>query len=91
MPRVSELALACFRAGYGHQIQGLMQTFQFHPAESGGPAQVVMSGNEALAYGLIAAGVRFGAGYPDHAVERHHGIAAARIAQIRRHVRPDRG
>jgi len=27
-------------------------------------AQVVMSGNEALAFGLIAAGVRFGAGYP---------------------------
>ena len=26
--------------------------------------QVVMNGNEALAYGLIAAGVRFGAGYP---------------------------
>ena len=61
---VSDLALTCFRAGYGHQIQGLMQSFQFHPAESGGRAQVVMSGNEALAYGLIAAGVRFGAGYP---------------------------
>ena len=26
--------------------------------------QVVMNGNEALAYGLIAAGVRFGAAYP---------------------------
>src|SRR5204862_7390755 len=57
-------ALACFNAGYGHQVQGLLQTFQFQHAEHGGAAQVVMSGNEALAYGLLAAGVRFGAGYP---------------------------
>ena len=33
-------------------------------ARSKGGQQVVMNGNEALAYGLIAAGVRFGAGYP---------------------------
>ncbi len=63
-PTIAELAVTCFRAGYGHRIQGLIESFQFHPAEAGGQAQVVMSGNEALAYGLIAAGVRFGAGYP---------------------------
>src|SRR5581483_5768295 len=51
-------------SGYGHQVQGLWETFQFQHAELSGAAQVVMSGNEALAYGLIAAGVRFGAGYP---------------------------
>lgn len=61
---IAETALSCFRSGYGHQIQGLFQTFAFHPSESSGQSQVVMSGNEALAYGLIAAGVRFGAGYP---------------------------
>lgn len=63
-PTVLENALACFNAGYGHQIQGLWETFQFEHAAGSGTTQVVMSGNEALAYGLIAAGVRFGAGYP---------------------------
>ncbi len=63
-PKVVEDALSCFRSGYGHQIQGLFETFQFQPGEKAGHAQVVMSGNEALAYGIIAAGVRFGAGYP---------------------------
>lgn len=61
---VVENAMACFNGGYGHQIQGLFETFQFHPGENAGREQVVMSGNEALAYGIIAAGVRFGAGYP---------------------------
>src|SRR5581483_7903336 len=51
-------------SGYGHQVQGLWETFQFQPSENAGHPQVVMSGNEALAYGLLAAGVRFGAGYP---------------------------
>jgi len=63
-PTVVQNALACFQAGYGHEVQGLFQAFQFQHADKGGQPQVVMSGNEALAYGLIAAGVRFGAGYP---------------------------
>jgi 2-oxoglutarate ferredoxin oxidoreductase subunit alpha len=63
-PTIVQNALACFNAGYGHQVQGLLQTFQFQPGENAGRSQVVMSGNEALAFGLIAAGVRFGAGYP---------------------------
>src|ERR1700760_4378962 len=63
-PTVVQNALACFNAGYGHQVQGLWESFQFHPGENAGHSQVVMSGNEALAFGLIAAGVRFGAGYP---------------------------
>src|SRR5947208_10420134 len=41
-----------------------MQSFQFNPGATSGQSQVVMSGNEALAFGIIAAGVRFGAGYP---------------------------
>lgn len=61
---IVENALLCFNSGYGHQVQGLWETFKFEHAEHSGQAQVVMSGNEALAYGLIAAGVRFGAGYP---------------------------
>jgi 2-oxoglutarate ferredoxin oxidoreductase subunit alpha len=63
-PSVLQNALACFTAGHNHQIQHLLEVFSFHPSDKAGRGQVVMSGNEALAYGLIAAGVRFGAGYP---------------------------
>ena len=63
-PTVVQNALACFTSGYGHQIQHLMEVFKFHAGDKAGRHQVVMSGNEALAYGLLAAGVRFGAGYP---------------------------
>jgi 2-oxoglutarate ferredoxin oxidoreductase subunit alpha len=61
---IADTAINCFRSGYGHQIQGLLDQFKFKPGENVGHTQVVMSGNEALAWGLIAAGVRFGAGYP---------------------------
>ncbi len=63
-PSIVTNALNCFNGGYGHQIQGLIESFRFEHAEKTGAPQVVMSGNEALAYGIIAAGVRFGAGYP---------------------------
>ena len=63
-PSIAETAITCFRGGYSHQIQGLLEQFRFLPGENVGHTQVVMSGNEALAYGLLAAGVRFGAGYP---------------------------
>ncbi len=57
-------ALAAFHAGYAHSLGGIIETFQFVDAQKRSGHQVVMNGNEALAYGLIAAGVRFGAGYP---------------------------
>lgn len=57
-------AVTCFNAGHSHQLQDLLKTYQFWHAEVRGGHQVVMNGNEALAFGLIAAGVRFGAGYP---------------------------
>lgn len=63
-PSIAANALTCFRAGYSHRIQGLLQAYQFRAADKAGRHQVVMSGNESLAYGVIAAGVRFGAGYP---------------------------
>jgi 2-oxoglutarate ferredoxin oxidoreductase subunit alpha len=56
-------ALAAFHAGYSHSLGGVLETFKFADSKSKGQ-QVVMNGNEAIAYGLIAAGVRFGAGYP---------------------------
>jgi 2-oxoglutarate ferredoxin oxidoreductase subunit alpha len=57
-------ALSAFNAGYGYSLGNILETFQFvdPPKKSG--HQVVMTGNEALAYGLIAAGIRFGAAYP---------------------------
>jgi len=57
-------ALGAFHAGYAHSVGGLLETFQFIDSEKKPGQQVVMTGNEALGYGLIAAGVRFGAGYP---------------------------
>jgi 2-oxoglutarate ferredoxin oxidoreductase subunit alpha len=57
-------ALSAFHAGYSYSIGNLIETFRFLDSEKRDRKQVVMNGNEALAYGLIAAGVRFGAGYP---------------------------
>ncbi|MFO1475034.1 MAG: 2-oxoacid:acceptor oxidoreductase subunit alpha [Verrucomicrobiota bacterium] len=61
---VVKTALAAFHAGYNYSIGNLMDTYRFTESRNKGRSQVVMNGNEALAYGLIAAGVRFGAGYP---------------------------
>src|SRR5881409_2634297 len=62
---IAQNALAAFHAGYSHSLGGVLETFQFVESHKGGDRhQIVMSGNEALAYGIIAAGVRFGAGYP---------------------------
>src|SRR5687767_15006045 len=64
-PSVAQNALAAFHAGYSHSLGGVIETFQFVEAEKAKDrVQIVMNGNEALAYGLLAAGVRFGAGYP---------------------------
>jgi len=63
-PTVVQNAMTCFNAGYNHSLENLLKTYQFYAPEKKDRHQVVMNGNEALAYGLIAAGVRFGAGYP---------------------------
>jgi len=59
-------ALMAFQAGYAYPVGNLLTTrYQFEPSkDKGGPAQVAMDGNQALAYGLIAGGVRHGAAYP---------------------------
>jgi 2-oxoglutarate ferredoxin oxidoreductase subunit alpha len=57
-------ALAAFHAGYSHSLGSLMETFRFVDSQHKIGHQVVMNGNDALAFGLIAAGVRFGAAYP---------------------------
>jgi 2-oxoglutarate ferredoxin oxidoreductase subunit alpha len=53
-----------FNAGYGFSLGHLLETFQFAESKKRSSHQVVMTGNEALAFGLIAAGIRFGAAYP---------------------------
>ncbi len=63
-PSVLNNALAAFHAGYSHSLGNLLETFRFREPANKGGHQVVMNGNEALGFGLIAGGVRFGAGYP---------------------------
>src|SRR6184192_193041 len=59
-------AIMAFTAGYAYPVgKVLTHQYQFeHKPKTGGPAQITMDGNQAIAYGLIAGGVRYGAGYP---------------------------
>ncbi|MCK6501757.1 MAG: 2-oxoacid:acceptor oxidoreductase family protein, partial [Nitrospira sp.] len=61
---VAQNAVTAFHAGYSFQLENVVELFRFMEGQKRGGKQVVMNGNEAIAYGLIAAGVRFGAGYP---------------------------
>jgi 2-oxoglutarate ferredoxin oxidoreductase subunit alpha len=64
-PTLLQAAINTFHVGYGYEIGRLSQTFKFLPStQKTGRPQVVMNGNQAIAYGLLAAGVRFGAAYP---------------------------
>lgn len=57
-------ALSAFHAGHGYSFGSAVETFRLAESRRRGANLVVMNGNEALAYGLIAAGVRFGTAYP---------------------------
>ncbi|MEA3187940.1 MAG: 2-oxoglutarate/2-oxoacid ferredoxin oxidoreductase subunit alpha [Chthoniobacter sp.] len=63
---IANTALSGFQAGFGYPVGNVLSTlYRFEKHEkTGGREQVTMDGNQALAYGLIAAGVRYGAGYP---------------------------
>src|SRR5713101_5870924 len=63
-PSILNNALAAFHAGHANPLGNVLETFKFVDAQKKDGHQIVMNGNEALGYGLIAAGVRFGAGYP---------------------------
>src|ERR1700756_4786767 len=63
-PSILNNALAAFHAGYSHSLGNILETFKFVDSQKKDGTQVVMNGNEAIGFGLIAAGVRFGAGYP---------------------------
>src|SRR6478736_2990263 len=59
-------ALMAFQAGYAYPVGNVLtKHYRFeHIPRASGRAQITMDGNQAIAYGLIAGGVRFGAGYP---------------------------
>jgi 2-oxoglutarate/2-oxoacid ferredoxin oxidoreductase subunit alpha len=63
---VVNTALMAFQAGYAYPVGNVLtKHYRFeHIPRASGRAQITMDGNQALAYGLIAAGVRYGAGYP---------------------------
>src|SRR5690349_10288362 len=63
-PSILNNALAAFHAGYSHSLGNVIETFKFVESQKKAGLQIVMNGNDALGFGLIAAGVRFGAGYP---------------------------
>ncbi len=60
-------AMLAFDAGYawpGESIRDIFVRFEDHARSKSGRPQVTLDGNTALTYGLLAAGVRYGAGYP---------------------------
>jgi len=60
-------AIMAFTAGYAYPVGNVLTKqykFEPHVPKEGDRAQITMDGNQALAYGLIAAGVRYGSGYP---------------------------
>ena len=64
---VANTAQMAFQAGFAYPVGNVLsRLYRFEPGmeSASGRAQVTMDGNQALAYGLIAAGVRHGAGYP---------------------------
>ncbi len=65
-PSVANNALMAFHAGYAYPVGNVIDLYQFEKTEKKPDArpQVTMDGNQALAYGLIAGGVRYGAAYP---------------------------
>ena len=66
-PSIANTAIMAFTAGYAYPVgKVLSHQYQFEKLEKkpGARDQITMDGNQALAYGLIAAGVRYGAGYP---------------------------
>lgn len=82
-PSVLQNALGAFNAGYAYSLDKAVETFQFAGELAGRGSQVVMTGNEAIAYGAVAAGIRFGAAYPI--------TPSSEIMEILRHELPKYG
>lgn len=64
---VVNTALMAFQAGLAYPVGNVLSTrykFEVSPNRDGARAQITMDGNQAVAYGALAAGVRYGAAYP---------------------------
>lgn len=58
-------AMIAFDAGYAYQVGDLLgQSFNLQSGSAANTNQVTTDGNTAMALGLVAGGVRFGAAYP---------------------------
>ncbi len=58
-------AMLAFDSGFAYELgETFLHRYEFHPGENIGDDRVTSDGNTVMAYGLIAAGVRYGAGYP---------------------------
>ncbi len=56
-------AMLAFDAGYAYPV-GDLEKAHFEPGEAGHGVRISTDGNQMLVCGLLAAGVRFGSGYP---------------------------
>ena len=57
--------MLAFDAGYAYQLGDIFnRNYEFEPGEAQSDGRITTDGNTALTYGLLAAGVRYGAGYP---------------------------
>jgi len=58
-------AMVAFDSGYAYQVGDIFGAhYEIHPGQSKDEHRVTTDGNTAMSYGLLAAGVRYGAGYP---------------------------
>ncbi len=59
-------AMLAFDAGFAFEIGDVFggAHYEFHPGEAEDEHRITTDGNTAMSYGLLAAGVRYGAGYP---------------------------
>jgi 2-oxoglutarate ferredoxin oxidoreductase subunit alpha len=58
-------ALMAFDTGRAYPIGNYMELYRLHAHQTaGGRPLITIDGNQAIAYGALAAGVRYGAGYP---------------------------
>ncbi len=61
---VLRVATLAFDAGYGYQVGNLLQTFHLQHGHGTDEHRLTTDGNQMIVCGLLAAGVRYGAGYP---------------------------
>ena len=58
-------AMLAFDSGYAYETGNVLhKSYAFEPGEAEEENRITTDGNTALTYGLLAAGVRYGAGYP---------------------------